>query len=277
MRALAASLRLDRPGTEGLRTLDDADWRSLLAISDRMRVTLALASRRRDIVPEWVRERLDRNIAGNARCLERNREAYLEIAAALERDGIEVAILKGLSHDAPLRPQGDLDLFCTPETAFKAQEIVVALGYEPITQLHEFAADHLPLLIHRTGWQWRGDFFDPDKPSSVEIHFRLWDESTERIHVKGTEEFWPRRQIMTAHGMRFKALDPIDRLSYPTLHVLRHILRVDLILWHIYELALMLDQRAADTEFWTAWQARYDDSLRHLQSVVFRLARNWFA
>src|SRR5258708_32564134 len=58
MAALVASLRLDRPRTEGLRTLDDADWRSLLAISDRMHVTLALASRHRGIVPEWVRERL---------------------------------------------------------------------------------------------------------------------------------------------------------------------------------------------------------------------------
>src|SRR5258708_7451403 len=180
MRALAASLRLDRPGTEGLRTLDDADWRSLLAISDRMHVTLSLASRHRDIVPEWVRERLDRNIAGNAKCLERNRNAFTEIAAELDRQGIEVAILKGLSHDAPLRPQGDLDLFCTSETAFKAQEIVVALGYEPITQLNEFAADHLLLLIRRTGGQRRGDFFDPDKPSSAEIHFRLWCESTGR-------------------------------------------------------------------------------------------------
>src|SRR5260370_36643020 len=112
MRALAASLRLDRPGTEGLRTLDDADWRSLLALSDRMHVTLALASRHRDIVPDWVRERLDRNIAGNARGLERGRKAYLEIAAALERPRIEGGILPGLPHDHPLRPQRRLGLLC---------------------------------------------------------------------------------------------------------------------------------------------------------------------
>jgi MFS family permease len=276
MGALVASLRLDGSSTEGLQSLDDADWRSLLELSDRMHVTLAVASRHRDIVPEWVRERLDRNIAGNAKCLERDREAYLEIAAALERHGIEVAILKGLSHETPFRPQGDLDLFCTPETAFKAQEIVVALGFEPITELNEFAADHLPLLIRRTGWRWRGDYFDPDRPPSVEIHFRLWDESTERIHVAGTEEFWTRRQVMTAHGLRFTALDPIDRLSYATLHVLRHILRGDLILFHVYELALMLEQRASDAELWTTWRTRCDDSFRHLQSIVFRLAHNWF-
>src|SRR5207247_1572611 len=128
--ALVASLRFDRPDTKALQALDDLEWRSLLEYTDRMHVTLALASRHRDVVPEWVRERLDRNIADNAACLERDRKAYLEIASAFERAGIEVAILKGLSHDAPLRPQGDLDLFCTPETAARAQEIVIGLGYE---------------------------------------------------------------------------------------------------------------------------------------------------
>jgi MFS family permease len=104
----------------------------------------------------------------------------------------------------------------------------------------------------------------------------LWDEATERFHVEGTGEFWTRRQTMTAHGLSFSAFDPVDRLSYAALHVLRHILRGDLILWHIYELALMLDRLAPDTGFWSAWQARYDDSFRQLQSIVFRLANIWF-
>jgi MFS family permease len=276
IQALVAALRFDRPDTQALQALDDSDWRSLLEYTDRMHVTLALASRHRDVVPQWVRERLDRNIAGNAACLERDRTAYLEIAAAFERSGIEVAILKGLSHDAPLRPQGDLDLFCTPESATRAQEVAIGLGYVPITELNEFAADHLPLLVRPAEWRWRGDYFDPEKPPAVEIHFRLWDEATERIHVEGTEEFWARRQPMTAHGLRFAAFDPVDRLSYAALHILRHILRGDLVLWHIYELALMLHRCAADAEFWTTWQARCDDTFRQLQSIVFRLAHNWF-
>ena len=109
LRALVSALRFDRPDTEGLRALNEAEWKSLLDFTDRSHVTLALASRHRDIVPEWVRERFDRNIAGTAQRLRNNRHAYLEIAAALGRHGIEPAILKGMSHDIPNRPQGDID------------------------------------------------------------------------------------------------------------------------------------------------------------------------
>ena len=276
IRAVMAALRFDRPSTAALESLDESDWHSLFDYTDRMHVTLALASRHRDALPPWVRDRLDANIAGNHACIERDRNSYIEIAATLEREGIETTILKGFSHDTPLRPQSDLDLFCPPADASRAQDAVIALGYRPITEPGEFAADHFPTLVRPSNWQWRGDFFDPARPTFVEIHFRLWDPETERIRVDGTEELWTRRQAMTAHGVRFNALDPVDRFAYAALHVLKHMLRGDLILWHIYELGYMLEQHAADDEFWAIWRARYDDAFRQLQTVTFRLARKWF-
>jgi predicted MFS family arabinose efflux permease len=275
LRALIHSLRFDNPDTQQLSALDDADWHSLLSFTDRTHMTLTLA-RHRDVLPEWVRERIDHNIAGNAERARRIQTAYLEIAAAFEQRGIDWAVLKGFSHDIAMRHQSDIDLLCTPEAAATAQDAVVALGYEPLTVKDEFPADHMPLLIRRTGWRWRGDFYDPEQPPGIEIHFRLWDPSTECIHVEGVDEFWERRRIKSAHGLCFPAFDPLDSLAYAALHVLRHLLRGDLLLWHIYELAFMLHRLADDAAFWSEWNARYNDSMRLLLAIPFELARRWF-
>src|SRR5437763_11769365 len=129
IRALIRSLRFDNPNTRDLCALSDADWKSLLDYTDRAHISLALAARHRDIVPQWVRERLDRNMAGNAERRRRIQAAYEDIAAALEQRGIEWAVLKGFSHENPWRPQYDIDLLCTREGADAAQQIVIGLGY----------------------------------------------------------------------------------------------------------------------------------------------------
>lgn len=276
VRALINALRFDKPDTQELRDLSEGDWKRLLDFTDRTHMTLALAARLRDALPPRVRERVEGDILRNRERTRRVRESYLQAAAALESRGIEWAVLKGFSHDIPDRPQGDVDLLCAPEMAAAAQEVIIALGYEPITKTDEFPVDHLPLLIRRTGWRWRGDYFDPQAPASFEVHFRLWDPSTEFIAAEGIDQFWTRRRIMSAGGLSFPALDPIDTLAYAALHAFRHLLRGDLLLWHIYELALMLDARAADETFWSTWRTRYDDSLQRLLAIPFRLARQWF-
>src|SRR5581483_3919011 len=199
-----------------------------LGYLDREHMTLALAGRCRHLLPEWVRERTDRDNAGNMGRLQRRRAAYRDIADALSRKGIEHAVLKGLSHDVSLRPQGDIDLLCTREAAQAAQQTVIALGYEPVTEDGEFPADHLALLIRRNGWRWRGDYYDPEQPCSVEIHFRLWDPTTERFDIPDVTEFWGRRQPISINGVPLVALDASDRLMYAALHALRHLLRGDL-------------------------------------------------
>ena len=96
--ALIGSLRFDEPDTEPLRALDDADWNALLGFTDRTHMTLTLA-RRRELLPAWVRQRIDRNVRDNIERTRRTQAAYLEIAAAFEQRGIEWAVLKGFSHD----------------------------------------------------------------------------------------------------------------------------------------------------------------------------------
>src|SRR5437763_12558222 len=112
IRALIRALRFDNPDTEPLCALSEADWNALLEFTDTAHITLALAMRHREILPQPIRERLDRNLAGNAERTRRIQAAYLEIAAALDKNGIDWVVLKGFSHENPWRPQYDIDLLC---------------------------------------------------------------------------------------------------------------------------------------------------------------------
>jgi hypothetical protein len=48
-------------------------------------------------------------------------------------------------------------------------------------------------MIRRTGWRWRGDYFDPEQPYSIELHFRFWNPAAECISVDGLDDLWRRR------------------------------------------------------------------------------------
>ena len=47
--------------------------------------------------------------------------------------------------------------------------------------------------------------------------------------------------------------------------------------YHVYELAWFLNTSADDEPFWKEWRESHHDSLRSLEAVAFRLARDWFA
>ena len=162
---------------------------------------------------------------------------YSEIAGALQARGVEFIVLKGFSHwphfsaDPRQRPQYDLDLLCQRVCLMQAKNALVELGYEPLSGFDKFPLDHLPAMIRKTGWQWKGDFFDVEMPFAAELHFRLWDPETEHIAIDGLEAFWERRTQGHIDDFRFPALDPVDKIAYASLHLLRHILRGDVCLY----------------------------------------------
>src|SRR5579884_3418011 len=128
IRAIADALRLDAREPPVI-----SDWDGLLDCADKTHVTLALAGRLRDIMPPAVRARVDQNAEDSRQRFDRLREAYLRIADALTREGIDWIVLKGFTQwpgsedDLALRPQYDLDLLCAPEDADRAQRAIVAL------------------------------------------------------------------------------------------------------------------------------------------------------
>ncbi len=187
LRALLRALRFDDPRPEELCNVPSSQWRKLLDISDREHLTLALGLRCRSVLPDWVRSRLDKNLADNSDRFKRLQETYQEIAGRFANQRIELAVLKGFSHWPDYeshpghRPQSDLDLLCKSEQVYAARDVLASLGYEPLSGFDALPIDHLPAMIRKTGWRWQGDYFDPSSPLSVELHFRLWDADTERI------------------------------------------------------------------------------------------------
>jgi MFS family permease len=257
-------------------------WQRALAFCGRSQLTLALGVECRDHLPDAVRRGVDRHLSNNAERWERTQAAYRETAWAFDSAGLEHAVLKGFSHcpdfvrDPRHRAQGDLDLLFPRDQVQRAQTVASHLGYEPIRASDRHPTDHLPTLIRKTGWVWQGEPYDPEMPLSLELHFQLWDDRTERFGPSGLDCFWERRQSRELEGLRFASLHPADAIAYAALHSLRHLLRGDARLFHIYELAQALHRHADDARFWDVWHELHDGSVRILEAICFSLAESWF-
>ena len=282
VRAVLSSLRLDPPPRASFAGWTQREWKQVLQFCDRMRITLVLADLWRDEFPGWVQRRTDQNIADNRERQERQWLALDELESALRASGVEYLVLKGFTHGrdyvaAPwLRVQCDFDLFRGPGTLDAARRVLTGLGYEAIAEWRNFPLDHLPAMVRKTGYRWQGDFFDPNLPVAIEPHFRLWDEDTEKLPASGLDRFWERRTQIRVAGRALPALDPCDRISYAALHALRHLLRGDLSVFHLYEVAHFLHAKAHDEPFWAAWADQTSPEVRRYCAVVFQLARMWF-
>jgi hypothetical protein len=107
--------------------------------------------------------------------------------------------------------------------------------------------DHLPALVRKTGWEWRGgSHFDPEIPLAIEVHLQFWDERTERSARAR------RGRILDA--AQRQALDTPDALAYSALHLLRHLLRGSARACHVYEIAWFLERHSGEAQFWNRWR-----------------------
>lgn len=268
------SLRFHDRTTRGIESLPDREWPDLLDALDRAHLTLALGVRCRESLPDWVRERIDRNLEANAERYEHLVAHQAELTEALKARRIEFVVLKGLSlcpcycDDPRHRPQYDIDIYVPSHAMSAATRTVEELGYETVNDKTDPGADHLPVMIRKTSWTWRGDYFDPEMPPALELHFRFWNSPGMRFHAGDVKQFWRRR----SHGK----LDPADALSYATLHLVRHLLTGDLRLKHVYEIAHFLERSAGDESFWRHWKQTALQSCRVAEGIAFRLAAEWF-
>lgn len=256
--------------------LTDAEWEEALTYADQRRLTLRWAEvLANGSCPEWVLGRLEGNQAANVVRLERQLELYRSVAT------FPHVVLKGVAHwpdftpDPSLRMQYDLDLYCPRESVETARARAIELGFEPFEQPGELPTDHLPTMIRKTGWQWKGDYFDTEIPTSLEIHYRFWDRGTERFGPGGALPFFERREKRCWRGTEFWSLSRADSLAYACLHALRHLLRGDSQPAHLYEVGWFLEKER-DPGFWSGWRRLHSDSLRGMQVLCFDLAGRWF-
>ena len=270
------------PRRDGFGRLTDSDWRVAAEFSDRAGITLLLRRSAREHLSPWLRSRTTLDIEKNQERLRRAEELYRALDRRLRAAGLEYLALKGLTQcphygtPAELRVQCDIDLFIPPDSVKRAGEVVRMLGYEPILEVERVPTDHLPAFVQKTGWEWRGDYFDPELPLSVELHYQFWNRPVERIAVPDVEHFWERRGTRRVAGIDMPVLSPADGLGYTALHLLRHVLRGSARPFHIYEMAGFLERHAADDGFWREWRALHSPHFRRLQAVMFRLAAEWF-
>ncbi|HLH00017.1 MAG TPA: nucleotidyltransferase family protein [Bryobacteraceae bacterium] len=280
--AVLAALRFRSPQPQALATLDEAGWRQALLFCDRSQLTLPLALTSREYLPQWVATRIDRDLEKSAERWQRVKNAYAEAATAFESAGLECAVLKGFSHYPRFvghphhRYQGDLDLLFTPAQVHEAYQAARDLGYVPIAADDSHPTNHLPTLIRKTGWIWTGDYFDPEIPIALELHFGVWDERTELFAPAGIEEFWNRRRQRRIDDLCFTGFHPADETAIACLHVMCHLLRGSLRPSHVYEMAWMLDRSTADEAFWETWRELHDPFLRRLEATCFALSERWF-
>lgn len=280
--ALLSALNFRNPQPELLTALDDSAWQRLLVFGDYMRLTIPLAEAWGDYCPDWVRARIDRNIADNTLRFQTLKDAYAEVADTLRKADVDHVVLKGFTKSPDYVPeprhriQGDIDLFCPPETVFRARDALATIGYEPVYQFEDMPWDHLPGLRRKSSWQWRGNAYDPEMPLGVELHHTLWDHAAARCGPQDLSAFWERRVHGRLDEITFSALDPIDNLGYLALNLLRDLLRAGIVTSQVYELAWFLHNNSRDHEFWTRWSALHSDELRRLESVSFLLAATWF-
>ena len=276
------ALRFNDRNTVELEAIPRANWPLLLRDTDREGLTLPLGIRCRGLLPPLIESRIEHNLESNARRHSNLVAAYDEIAASLQSRALEFAVLKGLSKsryyaaDLRHRPQYDIDIYLPEQSLRPSRQAMEALGYEALPEGHSRDADHLPRMIRKTGWKWREDYFDPEMPTAVELHFAFWNERAECFGVGDLTPFWMRRVVREVAGRQLPALNWVDTLSYSSLHLVRHLLRGDLQLHHVYEMAHFLNESAADNAFWSEWSSSGLDSCRLVEAIAFRLAAEWF-
>ena len=229
--AVLDALRFSAPDTKLLESLSETEWNSVLRFCDASQLTLILGRCCSASLPGWVWARIDLNYRNYVERFARLNASLFEILDSLQSRNIDVVTLKGHSQspyftpDPLLRVQGDIDLWCRPECVLKARDALLDLGYLPSSKSE---GRHLPPMSRLTEWQWRGDYFAPDLPISVDLHYKLWDEKKEHISGPPEREFWDRRSEMFVEGRTIPVLCEADTLAFATLHLLMHVLHGDL-------------------------------------------------
>jgi hypothetical protein len=280
--ALLTALHLQKPDMMHLKTLCDHEWRSLLAFCDVSHLTLLLALLPMDGLPDWVVERLNRNLADNALRFEHLKDTYREAADALAKAGVDHIVIKGFTQapeyvsEPRFRRQSDLDLFCPPENIEAARAALQAIGYKPDDETNVSSADHVSALVRLGNWQGSSNPFDPEMPYGIELHFCLWNEDVSFVRIPQVKLFWERRTTRQIDDFSFPCLNSVDHLGHLALHILRNIFLREWVIRHVRELAVFLHSHANDDAFWQSWCEIHSPSLRSLQAIAFYQARVWF-
>jgi hypothetical protein len=262
-----------------LDSLDGREWQSLIRCLDSSQLTLLFFNLNQHHIPTWLAARIEIDANKHRRRFERLLNHLRDISKVLASREIPFAVLKGFTH-APdfienplLRAQGDLDLWCEHLRVEEAAQALERIRFRPIGRSK---GRHLTPMIRESGWTWTGDYFAPELPIPVELHYELWDAEHEGLPALDEKAIWSRLSPcnLSSDINLLQLCDP-DKLAFASLHFLMHLLHGDTKLLRGWELAYFLDNRQ-DPAFWHTWRSLYSPKLRQLQMTTFVLAARWF-
>src|ERR1700743_1683172 len=208
------AIRFQDSDTEALRGITDPEWEEILETWATARLMPSSGLSDRDTLPCWGNQRIDQYHADITAKFEKIKRAYETAAKEFERAGVEHVVIKGFAlypgytKQVGLRPQGDIDLYCPPESVHRGQEVLSTLGYVPVEHGGERLRDHLPVMMPKVSWTPTANFFDPTIPIAFELHHRFWNEDVMRFRIPGLDEFWNRRIKRNIDGLEFPAPHP---------------------------------------------------------------------
>ncbi len=279
MLAALEMLQFHNPSADRLVSLSDSERGRFVAWCDARQLSLMLSHIWGSRPPAWLREMVLQRTARYELRFKRLKRELFEIVEALNAACLEFVMLKGLSHapalspDARLRAQGDIDLWLLGSSVYEAQDVLTNLGYIPLL---DSRSRHLAPMGKPSNWEWRGDFFDPEMPISIELHYELWSEQAEYIAVPGIEQFWVRKELRDFDGCKINVLCDEDLLAFATLHLLLHLLHGELPLQRAWEIGCFLNNHSTDDAFWQSWRNSHPVALRQLETSIFYLVTTWF-
>jgi putative nucleotidyltransferase-like protein len=276
-------------GSSNWLSADEATWKSGLGFTDTAGLSLHLRDRlirRNDFerVPTLIQTELEQRHSDNVQRIQDMVQEFVEMNQQLQSSDIRYLNLKGLllapDFVEPLerRAQYDYDFLVKKEDLQKGYSLFLEHGYSSLHSTRELAADHLPPLIRKSGWKWNGNYFDPAIPRGVELHFQLWDSDFELISIQTLDKVWERSCSRAFSSIAVPTLCREDMLLYVTLHAFRHLLRNDLRLSHLHEIAFFLQRTSDEDRFWedfTSCVAQCPNTTK-LVATTFELARSLF-
>jgi Uncharacterised nucleotidyltransferase len=268
---------------------DEATWKRGLEFADTAGLSLHLRDRlvrRHDFerLPASIQIELEQRHSDNVRRTRDMVDEFVELNRQLQGSDIRYLNLKGLllapDFVEPLerRAQYDYDFLVKKEDLQRGYSQFLQDGYSALHSTRELEADHLPPLIQKSGWKWKGNYFDPAIPRGVELHFQLWDSDFELLPIQTLDRVWERSCSRAFGPIAAPTLCREDTLLYVTLHTFRHLLRNDLRLSHLYEIAFFLQRTSDQDRFWEDFIpcVTQCSNTTRMVATTFELARSLF-
>ena len=244
-----------------LRQASKELWERGLGFADTAGLSLFLRAelrRRGDFyeLPDSIQHGLEQRFRDNVLRTQAVTEEFIEFNQLLHAHDVEFLNLKGVMLYPDFvdarenRLQYDHDFLISTHDLQKSYDLFLDLGYTPLPSSPKLAVGHLPTLIRKTDWKWTGNLFDPAIPRAVELHFQLWDSEFDKIEIRTLDRVWRDSQLATFPTVWIPVLSPEHTLLHCVLHSFRHLLRNDLRLSHLYEIAYFLQHRSEKENFW---------------------------